>query len=152
MNATEPTAVPGQNGTYSDDWLSIAPDYHYPFGIGPILARTVIDSKADSSIWLALRITSQHENGMGFCHGGILMTLADEIMGINVYKKCQEKPVPTASLQVQFLSPARPGDLVEAFVTEMNITRTLAFAQASLMVRDTTIATANAIFKIIDKN
>lgn len=80
------------------------------------------------------------------------MTLADEIMGGNVFRRCEEKPVPTASLQVQFLSPAREGDLIEACITEMSISRTLAFVQGRMMVGANTIATTNAIYKIINRS
>jgi len=90
----------------------------------------------------------QHLNGMGFYHGGVLLTLADDPLGINAYHAVDKRPIATVSLQANFLQSVRKGELLEASATDIHVTNSLFFVQGCAMVGDEQVASMNAVFKI----
>ncbi|HEY8424418.1 MAG TPA: PaaI family thioesterase [Limnochordales bacterium] len=62
---------------------------------------------------LRLAIGPDHLNELGIVHGGVLMTLADEAIGMAAFTSVPPgTAVVTAELHVHFLMPARRGTLV----------------------------------------
>ena len=92
---------------------------------------------------------TKHTNPAGIVHGGMLTTLLDHTLSVIAWEANERKPCITVALDVHFLAPARPGDLVVARGRIVRQTSSLAFTQGSLTVRDDEIATASAIMKIM---
>lgn len=59
-----------------------------------------------------LEIRPCHLNELGVVHGGVIMALADEAIGLAAFSAVQGAAVVTAELHVHFLLPARGGLLV----------------------------------------
>lgn len=117
---------------------------HFTTPLGPFLIRQDPDTHA---IWMALRIDERHINGQGFCHGGMLLTMADEVLGMNVFKALDFMAAPTVNLQTNFLKSVRQGELLEVTATHIRVTRTMAFAQGMALVDGDAVATMSAVFK-----
>jgi acyl-CoA thioesterase len=68
-----------------------------------------------------LRVTAAHLNFYGYCHGGVIFTLADEAFGLasNVYG---ERAV-LLDAQIAYTSAARAGDELTATAGELSRTR-----------------------------
>lgn len=99
---------------------------------------------------LGLHIRPQHLNLHHNAHGGMLLTLADTALGINL-SGAQEPPIPmvTANLNSEFLAPAKEGDWVEAHVEILKQGRRLGFAECRLKVGERLILRASATFAVV---
>ncbi|MBE3599406.1 MAG: PaaI family thioesterase [Limnochordaceae bacterium] len=70
-------------------------------------------SARDGRSEVRLRIAPRHLNELGIVHGGVLMALADEAIGMAAFSAVPPgTAVVTAELHVHFLLPARSGLLV----------------------------------------
>jgi uncharacterized protein (TIGR00369 family) len=106
-------------------------------------------TKKEGDTWAyAFLAEEKHTNPAGIVHGGMLTTLLDHALSVIAWEANDRKPCITVALDVQFLAPARPGDLVAARGRIVRQTSSLAFMQGSLTVQGEEIATASAILKI----
>ncbi|SPD67579.1 putative enzyme (plasmid) [Cupriavidus taiwanensis] len=96
---------------------------------------------------LALRITQQHLNGLGHPHGGMLATLADSALGMLMAREAG-LPGVTVSLSIDYLSPGRLGDWVEAHVQFDKLGQRLRFGGCRLLVGERCLLKANAVFAV----
>ena len=95
---------------------------------------------------LGLRIEEKHLNNLGVAHGGILMTLADNAVGVAVDRTLGEKtPVVTVSLSNEFLNSAGLGDWVVAEARILKQGGRLIFVDCLLSVEDRPILHASAV-------
>lgn len=107
----------------------------------------------DDGGWVvALRLDEAHLNMQGFAHGGMLATLADGALGINIAlaRGTREAQV-TVTLNMDYLAAARRGDWLEAHVVVTRMGRTLAFANCDLRVGARHVLRANAVFAFVDR-
>ena len=110
---------------------------------GPLWTRKQGDS------WeYGILAEQKHVNPAGIVHGGMLMTLLDHALSAIAWEANGRKPLVTVALDVQFLAPARPGDLVAATGRIVRQTSSLVFLQGSLAVDGQQIAVASAILKL----
>jgi uncharacterized protein (TIGR00369 family) len=105
---------------------------------------------------IALRVAESHLNIQGFTHGGMLTTLADGALGINialarVQRGGQRGGQVTVSMSADFLASARVGDWLEAHVTVTRLGQRLAYANCDLMVGDRHILRSSAVFAFVDR-
>lgn len=113
--------------------------------LGPLYHRP-----AEGGLVIALRITEQHLNRRGIAHGGLLVTLADSAMGMNLARAREPRLwTVTASLSTEFLDAARAGDWVEAHVEILKLGRRLAYVSGYLMVGARRILRASGVFAIV---
>lgn len=77
--------------------------------IGPLYARV----QADGMECLAFRVEEHHTNGLGNCHGGMLMSFADMAWGRVISLERSMNWV-TVRLTCDFLSGAKLGEWVES--------------------------------------
>jgi uncharacterized protein (TIGR00369 family) len=80
----------------------------------------------------AFRVSERHRNANGGIHGGMLMTLADQVLGITVVRAIGNRPAATVSLNCDLVAGAMPGDLVEGTAEVTRITRSIVFVQGTL--------------------
>jgi acyl-CoA thioesterase len=68
---------------------------------------------------LSMSVRPDMLNGLAICHGGIIFTLADSAFAV----ACNSHGVPAvaASAQIDFLAPAREGDVLMAEAREVSL-------------------------------
>lgn len=113
-------------------------------GMGPLFHKEV----APAQLALGLRVTEAHSNLTGIAHGGMLLSLVDTALGVNLrYARRDLANAVTVSLSSDFLAPVRMGDWLEARVTLRKLGRRLAFGDCLLVTNDSDVALrASAVF------
>jgi len=110
----------------------------------------------DEGLVVALRVDDAHLNMQGLTHGGMLTTLADGALGINIglaqmRARGRRQAQVTVSLNADFLSSAKPGDWLEAHVTLTRMGQRMAFANCDLRAGNKQVLRANAVFAFVDR-
>ena len=101
---------------------------------------------------IALRVANNHLNTQGVAHGGMLTTLADTALGINlVIARGQRGAQVTVSYTADFLSEAREGDWLEAHVVITRLGKRLAYANCDLKVGERQVLRSSAVFAIVER-
>lgn len=80
-----------------------------PAGLGFPWARRV-----DGEWRYGFQTTDAHVNDGGIVHGGILMTFADQCLGMFVWEATGRVPSVTIQLNTHFLDAVKPGEFLEA--------------------------------------
>ncbi len=91
----------------------------------------------------------KHANHIGIVHGGMLMTFADQAMGMTGRRATDDKPHATIELNMQFVGAVQIGDFVEAHCEIVRMTRSLLFIESKLKVGERPVASASGIWKIL---
>jgi len=116
--------------------------------MGPVYIKPCDDGTAI----VALRITERHFNIQGVAHGGMLTTLADSALGINLsLARGRRAAQVTVSFTADFLSSAREGDWLEAHVIVTRIGKRLAYANCDLKVGDRHVLRSSAVFAMVER-
>lgn len=111
--------------------------------VGPLYER--IDGEA---LLLGLRVDERHCNRRGYAHGGLLVTLADLVLGYNLVRYGGHGGGITVNLSCDFAGSARPGDWLEARADVQKAKGSVAFANCYISVGDRRIVRASGIFHI----
>jgi uncharacterized protein (TIGR00369 family) len=93
-------------------------------------------------------VEHRHMNSSESVHGGMLMALADIAMSRTTRMATGAATCSTVSLTCDFLSPGKPGDLIEARATITRRTRTMVFLSAEVIAGDRLLLVAQGIWKI----
>ncbi len=102
----------------------------------------------DGCLHLGFRVEERHLNAAKMCHGGMLMMVADLQLAIAAVVQSGVGPfLPTINLSVDFVTAAYAGDWVQGQTEVVKTTRSLTFAQGSLMIDGKPILRASGIFK-----
>jgi uncharacterized protein (TIGR00369 family) len=113
--------------------------------IGPILVK-----HDEEGLHFGLLAEDRHANHRGTVQGGLLSTLADFAIGRAIgVESDDDSPRATVSLTVDFLRPAKPGDWIYTRTRVDRVGSTLSFAECSLVVDDTEIVHARAVFTAV---
>lgn len=111
---------------------------------GPLYVKDEGDKR-----WFGFRAREEHTNPNGVVHGGLLMTVIDDILSIVILDTIERRsPVATVSLNCDFLSPVRPGDWVDGWGEITRLGRQLAFVRGALSVTDKAVLNASGVWKI----
>lgn len=94
-------------------------------------------------------IREEHLNGGGALHGGMMMALADIVMGRTVHDALEGGKALTISLNCDFIGPSKLGERVRGTAAITRKTRSIVFINCELAVGDRTIMTATGIWKIL---
>ena len=98
---------------------------------------------------VALQVAHKHTNLRGVTHGGMLATMADGALGVNIsLARGKRGDQATVTLTVDYLSGARVGDWLEAHVYVRRTGKRLAFADCLLKVGDKEVLRGSAVFAI----
>jgi acyl-CoA thioesterase len=73
---------------------------------------------APGAATMTMRVRADMLNGMGICHGGLITTLADSAFAFAC--NAGNELTVAASLAIDFLAPAREGDLLTAKAAEVS--------------------------------
>lgn len=95
----------------------------------------------------AFRVDNRHRNENGVVHGGMLMTLADQVLGLTVVQALGNSPAATVSLNCDFIDAAVPGDLIEGRARVTRVTRSVVFVQGELTCGGRLLLSASGLWK-----
>jgi uncharacterized protein (TIGR00369 family) len=93
-------------------------------------------------------VEAKHLNFANIVHGGMLMTLADQAMGMTALRATGNKPHATIEFNMQFVGAVRVDEFVEAHCEIVRLTRAITFMQCKLVVGTRVVANATGIWKI----
>ncbi len=110
--------------------------------IGPLYQR----DPGDGSYTRAFPVCEHHTNGMGNCHGGMLMAFADMAFGHAVSLHANRYWV-TVRLLTDFVSGAKKGEWVEGTAEITGESDGFYNVKGRIWVGDRTIMTGTALFK-----
>ena len=133
MNAT---------GAPLDGYVLYDPEDPFEMHAGPFYWR----AKEDGSHHFVLRAEIRHCNRQGVLHGGVLVTLMDLTLAATAKDVVQDRVV-TVSLNSEFVSGGKVGEIVEATGELVRRTRSLAFVRGEVRVADRVLLTSSAVFK-----
>lgn len=113
---------------------------------GPLWGR--LDG-ADGLPVMGFRVEPRHCNPMQVCHGGMLMTFADMLLGFTVGVAAGGKKfMPTVNLAGDYVGPAPLGSWVEGKGRLIRQTRNLGFAETLITADGAPCFRASGIMKI----
>lgn len=118
--------------------------------VGPIWVKREKDG-ADGSAY-GLLAEERHTNSRGVMHGGMLMTLADHVLGWIVWDAVDRAACATVSLNNQFIAAVKPGDFIEMRAQIVRQTRSLIFIQGTAVVGDRPVLTSEGIWKVLGQS
>lgn len=91
----------------------------------------------------------EHANRQGIVHGGMIMTLADNLLGRTVWETGGVDGCVTMQLNVQFLSAVRMGEFVEARGEVLRRARSVCFVRGMLTAHGRAVAAADGVWKLL---
>ena len=99
--------------------------------------------------YLGFRVDERHINPAGICHGGMMMTVMDMVIGFNVQLNL-DRPVfvPSVQCTYDFLRPGRLGDWLEGSTDFVHLTRRTGFANGYLLGPEGPVVRCNGIAKL----
>ena len=116
--------------------------------LGPVYTRRL----DDGGVIVALRVAERHLNIQGITHGGMLATLADGALGINLaLARGRRGGQLTVSFSADFLSGAHPGEWLEAHVAITRLGRRLGYANCDLKVGPRHVLRSSGVFAFVER-
>lgn len=120
-------------------------DIGFIAGVGPLWGR--LDS--DGAPVMGFRVEPRHANPGEVCHGGMLMTFADMLLGMTVSVATGgRKFLPTVNLSGDFVGPAPIGSWVEGKGRLLRTTRNLGYGDALITADGEPCLRVSGIMKI----
>jgi uncharacterized protein (TIGR00369 family) len=111
---------------------------------GPLWSRPEGDGWA-----YGILADSRHVNGHGIVHGGMLMTLLDNAMGVTVWHAGGLRPVVTMQLNTHFLASAHPGEFLEARGEIIRVANSVIFVRGMITVGERKVAAGDGVWKVL---
>lgn len=112
--------------------------------VGPVWQR-----REESGLALGFLAQPKHHNRRGVVQGGMLATLLDRAIGLNVSEANGHRPQATLQLDVHYLGAVQIGEFVEARCTIDRRTRAITFASGTASVGPRIVATAKGVWKML---
>jgi uncharacterized protein (TIGR00369 family) len=91
-----------------------------------------VDSIEENSARIKLKVTRNLLNGNNILHGGVVTTLLDAAMGINLKLNIVDAPYSTISLTSQFIKIVKEDELIYGSAEIIQIGRSVACVEARL--------------------
>lgn len=137
---------PAPGAPPDETWRAFRAEDGFMALLGPIWFKRV-----GEEIVFGFRADKQHLNRNQVVHGGMLMTFLDQMIGAHVWRVTDKKPSLTISMTTDFLQAARDGDWVEAHTVVSRKGAGLVFMKGEVRAGERKLATAQGIWKLIDK-
>jgi acyl-coenzyme A thioesterase PaaI-like protein len=113
--------------------------------VGPVWQKN-----GPEGLMLAFQPDEKHRNLRGVVQGGMLMTMADRLLGAYARSRNDQRPQATIQLDVHFLAAVRIGDLVIGRARMLRNTRSLMFLSGELAVGESEVLSAKGVWKKLD--
>lgn len=111
--------------------------------IGPLWFRTIEDVKE-----YGMLIEARHLNSNGIVHGGMLMSVIDQVISHVIFDQGDTTPMATIDMSTNFIDAVREGDWLSARAQVQRRTRSLVFVTGQLCVGEKVCLSAQAIMKL----
>ncbi|WP_211051195.1 PaaI family thioesterase [Parasphingorhabdus halotolerans] len=106
----------------------------------------------DDCIVVGARIHEGQINHIKVAHGGVLGTLADVALSLQVHEAERPRlPVATMSLNTNYLAAAKLYDWVEAYTTIDRMSKRTAYCSGRILCGEKVLMTMSAVFAILRK-
>lgn len=92
-------------------------------------------------------VEQRHCNVRGNIHGGMLMTLVDQILGLTVVDALGHTSVVTITVNNEFAGPANAGDWLSGRAEIIRRTNSLVFIRGAIHCSDVAIVNSSGIWK-----
>jgi uncharacterized protein (TIGR00369 family) len=129
--------------------------FEHHFRPSPITApwEPIYYKRTTDAVILGLRIAEPHTNSRGLAHGGLMVTLADNAMGLScgVRRGESDTRLLTASLAIDFIRSAKIGQWLAVETDVIKIGSNLCVAQCLVTADGVTCARANGTFSVVRK-
>ncbi len=134
--------------------MSVVPDGFQRFDVrddfialaGPLWMKPETDG-----LRIGLPLEKRHGNPMGWAHGGLLVTVADMVMGVGSgFATGMFWPHPTISLTSEFVRGAPIGQWLEGKARIARRTSNFCFASCDLVCGGEIVLVASGVFKVPD--
>lgn len=112
--------------------------------VGPVWQR-----REGESLALAFVAAAKHRNRRGVVQGGMLATLLDRAIGLNVSEANGHRPQATLHLDVHYLDRVQVDEFVEARCKIDRRTKSVTFASGTAFVGSRMVATASGVWKML---
>lgn len=118
---------------------------------GPIVYKR--EKLDDGSLrgWTGILLQDHHVGGNNRGHGGLLMTLLDEALGMNACLHRDMQPAVTVSMTTQFFAPMLPGQFLKACGRVTHSTASLAFMEGEAWCGGDLVGRATGVWKYLKK-
>ncbi len=116
--------------------------------IGPLMYKHYIDEQGRKRGEVGLLLEERHIGGNGRGHGGLLLTLLDEAMGMTAYLQ-KEVPTVTVSLNSHFIGATLPGQFFYATAEIIQLTATMAFMEGKAFCGGKLVGTGSGVWKFL---
>lgn len=117
---------------------------NYSHLVGPFWTRR------EAAGWVyGVMAEERHLNGAGIVHGGFLVTVADNALGLTVWEAAGRVPCVTVQLNTQFIAAVRAGEFLTARAEILRKAHSTVFVRGVLTVGDRTVAAADGVWKIL---
>ena len=118
--------------------------------IGPLWYKAET-GKGGDAIRIGLPLEARHGNPMGWAHGGLLVTVADMVMGVGSGHATGIRwPHPTVSLGTEFVRGAKLGQWLEGTARIARRTINFCFVSCDLVCGGEVVLLASGVFKVPD--
>jgi len=124
--------------------LELTPKGNFADVNGPLWRRI-----EEGKLTIGFRVEARHCNPAGGCHGGMMMTFADMLLGLGSnFAERLNRFLPTINLTGDFLAPAPLGSWVEGRAEVLRVTRNLVFSQAIITADGVPAMRVSAVMKL----
>jgi uncharacterized protein (TIGR00369 family) len=136
---------PGLNTPVPDGFRQVTVGGSFIAGNGPLYAKWT-----GERLLLGFRVEERHTNPLKMCHGGMLATFADMVIPCAAFYQADmaSRFLPTVSLQIDYMGPARLGAWVQSEAQVLRTTRNLLFGQALVTADGEPALRVSGIFKL----
>ncbi len=115
--------------------------------IGPYYTRENHEALKDDQLQLAFRVQEKHLNVLSICHGGVIASFLDDLMGWAAYLKALPGDVVTTDLATRFISAAKLNDLIEGTAHILSASRALVHVEGRLHTNGKLVAFASGTWR-----
>ncbi len=121
--------------------------------IGPVVRRAALPGDPDGDLF-RLILDERHLGPKGSVHGGVLMSLAEIVLGATVAQALDGADSTSVSLNCDFVGPAVHGEIVEGRARITRRTRSIVFVAGDLYVvgsggNNRILMSATGIWKVL---
>jgi uncharacterized protein (TIGR00369 family) len=141
-----PSVVPAPREAVPDGFqpIPLTPKGSFAEVNGPLYAKVV-----DGKLIVGFRVEARHCNPANICHGGMMMSFADMLLGIGSnFAAKLGRFLPTVNMTSDFLAPSPLGCWVEGTAEVLRVTRNLVFAQGLITADGTPAMRVSGIMKL----
>lgn len=104
---------------------------------------------ANGGTYGRLTLQPHHLHAVGICHGGVLMTMADMVMGVCCNAGFSGQASVTIQLESQFVASATAGETLLGRAMATRRTKSLVFLKCALWTGEQHVYAGSGIWKII---